>query len=129
MVPLINRKLNPIDGLRADSITAAERKLKLRIPTALREYYLIAGRLPLNKEHNRLYAPSDLKVNEGKLVFMEENQCVVFWGMDASSLGQDDPEVFQASNASPLVWYSEGLLFSDFIIKMWRWQYGLDPGQ
>jgi len=59
---------------------------------------------------------------------MEENQCVVFWGMDLDVLGQDDPEVLQTNSESPAVWYSEELPFSDWIIKMWRWQRGLEPG-
>jgi hypothetical protein len=74
---LIGRKLKPTDGLAAGFTMAAERKLSLTIPTALREYYSVAGRLPLDKEHNRLYRPGKLRVLEGKLVFMEENQCVV----------------------------------------------------
>ena len=129
LAPLIGRKLKITDGLAPGFATAAQCKLKLMIPTALREYYSVAGRLPLNKEHNRLYSPGRLKVLEGKLVFMEENQCMVFWGMDTAALGQDDPEVFQAHNKSLAVWYSEKLPFSDWIIKMWRWQRGLDPGQ
>jgi hypothetical protein len=59
---------------------------------------------------------------------MEENQRVVFWGMDMTQIHQPDPEVFQANNESPMEWFSEEVCFSDFIIKMWRWQYGLGPG-
>lgn len=129
LTALIGRKLKSTDGLAAGFAAAAERKLKLEIPTALREYYSLAGRLPLNKEHNRLYSPGKLRILGGKLVFMEENQCVVFWGMDLKALGQDDPEMFQANNEDLAVWYSEELPFSDWIIKMWRWQRGLEPGQ
>ncbi|HET8924424.1 MAG TPA: hypothetical protein VFN26_15680 [Candidatus Acidoferrum sp.] len=128
LAPLIGRELKPNDGLAVGFVAAAERKLKLKIPIALREYYSIAGRLALNKEHNQLYSPGKLRMLEGKLVFMEENQCVVFWGMDKEALGQDDSEVFQANNEIPIVWYSEELPFSDWIIKTWRWQAGLDAG-
>ena len=81
-----------------------------------------------SKEHNRLRDPAELSLLEGKLVFMEENQVVVFWGVDERACDQNDPEVFQASNEEPIVWYSEEISLSDFIIKVWRWQYGLDPG-
>ena len=127
LLAILERRLKPADGLASGFATAAERKLKLKIPTALREYYAVAGRLPLNKEHNRLYSPGKLKILAGKLVFMEENQNVVFWGMDLGSLRESDPEVFQANNEESIVWHSEGLAFSDFIIKMWRWQYGPTP--
>jgi len=128
LAPLIERPIGPGDGLPATLIETAERKSGLKIPAALREYYLVAGRLSLNKEHNRLYDPEELRLHEGKLVFMEENQRVVFWGMDEIACEQQDPEVFQANNEVRIVWYAEGLSFSDFIIKMWRWQSGLDPG-
>lgn len=128
LAPLIQRPIGRYDGLASATIEAAERELGLKIPAALREYYLAAGRLPLNKEHNRLRDPAELSLLEGKLVFMEENQVVVFWGTDERACDQDDPEVFQANNEVPIVWYSEQISLSDFIIKMWRWQYGLDPG-
>jgi hypothetical protein len=59
---------------------------------------------------------------------MEENQAVVFWGIDLKDLEKPDPMVYQANNESEMVWQSEDLSFSDWIIKMWRWQTGLDPG-
>ena len=34
----------------------------------------------------------------GKLVFLEENQCVVFWGVEASRSPDDDPPVYQGPN-------------------------------
>ena len=127
LVPIIGRELQPTDRL-ASGFEAAEHKHNLKIPAALCDSCLIAGRLPLNKEHNGLHSPEELEILAGKLVFMEENQCVVFWGMDLEVLGQDDPEVFQAKHETPFVGYPEELPFSDFILKMWRWQYGLDPG-
>jgi len=86
----------------------------------------MAGQLEINKEHNNFYEPKELTNVNDKLVFMEENQAVVLWGMDIKALDQSDPEIFQASNQTPLIWYSEGLSFSDFIIKMWRRQRALD---
>lgn len=124
---LIGRPLRPADGLPVRFVIAAERKLKLRMPPALREYYLIAGRLPLNREHNRLYSPGRLRMLRGKLVFMEENQRVVFWGLDREDLRKADPEVFQVKNETSSPWYSEESRFSDWIIKVWNWQRGLSP--
>ncbi len=125
---LIERELTSADGMDPTLLAACEQRLQLKLPVALREYYLLAGQLPLNQEHNRLYLADDLRIEDGKLLFMEENQYVVFWGMNVPQLQQPDPEVFQAVNASPLEWYSQEVSFSEFIIKMWRWQHGLDPG-
>lgn len=123
---LIGRALTKQDGAKPASLAACEKRLKLKLPRAINVYYQIAGNLPLNTEHNILYAPKDLIKRDGKLVFMEENQAVVFWGLDLNALNQPDPEVFQASNAKQITWYSEELPWSDFIIKVWRWQRGLD---
>jgi len=124
---LLRREILPSDGLPERIVVAAERRLKIKIPLALKKYYATAGRLSLNTEHNRLYAPGKLKIMGGKLVFMEENQLVVFWGMDRNALKREDPEVCQANNEKPVVWYPGGFPFSDWILRMWRWQRGLGP--
>jgi|SRR5208282_215947 len=124
---ILGRGLTKRDGVAATaSLTAAEKRLKLQLPTALKIYYEMAGRLQINTEHNVLYQPKSLTRLNDKLVFMEENQAVVFWGVDVAALNQLDPEVFQANNETPIRWYSEGLAFFDFIIKMWRWLRALD---
>lgn len=124
---ILGRGLTKQDGTKATaSLAAAEKRLKLQLPAALKIYYEMAGSLEINTEHNVLYQPKNLTKLNGKLVFMEENQAVVFWGMDIKALNQLDPEVFQANNENPIRWYSEDLAFSDFIIKMWRWLRALD---
>ena len=51
----------------------------LRLPGALRDYYLVAGReRRLNSSFNRLLAPADVFVEAGRVVFMEENQAAVY---------------------------------------------------
>jgi hypothetical protein len=65
----------------------------------LREYYLLTGREKrINKHHNRLRAPADWLVDSGRLVFMEENQWVVYWGVPACSQEKTDAAVFQGVN-------------------------------
>ena len=125
---LLERELTKSDGLAPAELRNAEERLQLKLPRALADYYLLAGALDLNRQHNRLYPPSGLEIMDQKLIFMEENQAVVFWGMELHQLNSPDPTVFQACNNLPLEWYSEEVPFSDFILKMWRWQYGLDPG-
>lgn len=122
---MMERRLTASDGFSGEEIVAAEKRLKLKLPVSLKTYYELAGNLELNTQHNRLYAPFRLEVEAGKLIFMEENQAVVFWGIDLKHFGDADPEVFQAANAKKLVWYSEELRFSDWIIKTWKWQLGI----
>jgi hypothetical protein len=102
---LIGRSLKKGDGFEAVELRKRERRLKVILPRALGEYYEFAGKLPINTEHNRLYDPKKLKIWKGKLLFMEENQRVVFWGLDMH-LSQDDPQVFQAGNSELIEWTS-----------------------
>jgi hypothetical protein len=96
------------------------------LPPAFRDYYESAGKVSINTEHNILYDPKKLKIWKGKLLFMEENQRVVFWGLDVREFDQADPKVFQANNSEPIEWYSLDKPFSEFILSMWRWLRGFD---
>src|SRR6266481_8167056 len=56
----LGTKLTARDRTPPEKIAAAEKKLGLRLPRALRDYYLVAGRERfLNHAHNHLCAPRD----------------------------------------------------------------------
>src|SRR5262245_22826141 len=119
---------NPVtteDGLPAAEVVAGEHRLNIRLPSALREYYLICGRLEgLNRVHNRLYPPDGWFLDAGKLVFMEENQLVVFWGIPIGERTVDDPPVLQGVNVTgqPIEWHPEHDSCSEFLLMMLHWQ-------
>ena len=115
------RPLMTEDGEPETGISVVEARLGLRLPAVLREYYRLAGRFDrFNRAHNELRRPADWTVEGGKLVFFEENQCVVFWGVDAGTLPEDDPPVFQAENVrgQPAKWFLEHGRCSEFLIVM-----------
>lgn len=121
-IAALARPLAPEDGEPAESIEAAEARLGIRLPAALRDYYLVAGRFdPLNQAHNRLFPPGDWFVDAGRLVFMEENQAVVFWGVVPDG---DDPPVWQGVNLTdqPIEWHEEVERCSEFLVVMLHWQ-------
>jgi hypothetical protein len=90
--------LTPEDGEPEPSIFDAEVRLGLRLPATLRDYYLLAGRFDqFNLAHHRLLQPEKWYVDNGRLVFLEENQRVVFWGVEASRSPNHDPAVYQGS--------------------------------
>jgi hypothetical protein len=99
----------------------AEKRLGLALPPALRDYYLLAGAAAENREHNRLFAPEELVVEEDRLLFMEENQGVVTWGAALGRGPRADPVVWQRVNGDRPEWYSEELTFSAFIIASLAW--------
>ena len=100
LAQILQRELGRSDGIPFQDIARCEKRLGTPLPIALREYYAMAGKLDINVEHNRLYTPRQLKNWRGKLVFMEENQNVVFWAVDIDD--SMDPEVLQACNEMPL---------------------------
>jgi hypothetical protein len=122
----LHRELLGADGLSEAEITRGERRLGIRLPQALREYYRLAGRLDqLNRAHNRLLPPNRLRIKDGHLWFMEENQSVAHWGIPVQTLQNQDPTVYQRAAVQGASWFSENLKFSTFLIRMYDWQAGL----
>ncbi|MFE3627513.1 SMI1/KNR4 family protein [Streptomyces goshikiensis] len=85
------------DGWAEADLVAAEERLGVRLPAALREAYLLFGRRrDLTSNHDVLLGPSELYVDDAKeaLVFRHENQGAASWGILLDSLQDDDPAVF-----------------------------------
>ncbi|MFI9185205.1 SMI1/KNR4 family protein [Streptomyces goshikiensis] len=91
------RALEGRDGWAEADLVAAEERLGVRLPAALREAYLLFGRRrDLTSNHDVLLGPSELYVDDAKeaLVFRHENQGAASWGILLDSLQDDDPAVF-----------------------------------
>jgi pimeloyl-ACP methyl ester carboxylesterase len=103
----LGRPLRRRDGIPQKELLAAEKQLGLRVPAALREYYRVAGRVDaFNCAHERLLRPSDWTIQSRNLVFMVENQGVLFYGTPAGPQPlDDDPPVFMAYDDEPIRWY------------------------
>ncbi|MYS82959.1 hypothetical protein [Embleya scabrispora] len=79
------------DGYDPAELDASAARLGVRLPTALRELYELLGRRgDLTSNHDVLLAPDRLYVEDGVLVFREENQGVAWWGVRPDG---DDPAV------------------------------------
>lgn len=120
-IAALARPLEPEDGVPEEEIAAAEERLGIRLPAALREFYLIAGQFDqFNLAHNRLYTPEEWEVRDGKLIFMEENQVVVVWAVEGNSALEDDPPVWQGVplEGQPMEWNIEHTLCSEFLNLM-----------
>ncbi|MEV4559266.1 SMI1/KNR4 family protein [Kitasatospora sp. NPDC049285] len=84
--------VQPGDGWSSVEIEAAERRLGLVLPAALREAYLLLGRRSdLTSNHDRLLKPDELYVADGALVYRVENQGAASWGVLLKDLDRDDP--------------------------------------
>ncbi len=115
---LFGRRLTAADRTPAGEIEAAERRLGVRLPAALRDYYAeLGGFRQLNEAHNRLLGPAELELRGDVLRFMDENQVVCFWGVRRGDLGEPDPTVYQGNPDGP-AWHSEELCLSEFLTLM-----------
>lgn len=115
--------MKPEDGVPEVEILAAERRLGLRLPNALADYYRVAGRADdYTSVFNRLIPPSELAVHSGKLVFIAENQGAVLWGVDAAPEPPDDPPAYQTLNDEPYAWEVVNKRCSVFLPVMLHWE-------
>lgn len=85
------RAIGPADGYTPAELDASAARLGVPLPAALRELYgLLGRRTDLTSNHDVLLPPDKLYVEDGLLVFREENQGVAWWGVRPDG---DDPEV------------------------------------
>jgi hypothetical protein len=82
------------DGYWEEEMDAAEARLKVKLPAALREWYQLAGRRnEVWSCQDMLLRPERLRVEEGRLAICDENQGCVVWGIEMDALGRADPAV------------------------------------
>jgi hypothetical protein len=110
-------------GLPSKVLVETEKRLGAKIPMALRDYYLVAGReRRFNTCHNRLLAPQKCMIDHQKLIFMKENQTVVWWSVSTRNPDSNDPPVFQGANDKPIAWVREHRKCSTFLTVMLHYQ-------
>jgi hypothetical protein len=103
-------------------ILEAERRLHLRLPEALRDYYLRVGRFDdLNRACDRLLAPEELRVASDRLLFYQGHQSGA-WGIPLQDVCREDPPVYQCPDPKKSEWYLDHQHLSDFWISMLYWQ-------
>jgi hypothetical protein len=118
----LGRRLTSRDAMPLSRIRAAEKRLGCLVPKALRDYCSVAGNeTDFNTIFNRLLPPDEWFIDHQRLVFMEENQAVVLWGVPAMSRESDDPAVYQGVNDSEIKWFKEHQRCSVFLKVMLHW--------
>jgi hypothetical protein len=120
---LLGRPLRPTDAVDPHAIAKAEQALDLAAPQALREFYLLAGNAhDFLTVYDQFLPPADWSVQEGKLVFVEENQDVVRYGVDCGLGAGDDPPVWITTTGDATEWHRVCDSCSEFIAAMLVWQ-------
>src|SRR5262245_43564480 len=85
------------DGASESEITQAEHELGIRIPTALREWHLLAGKKTKIWSHqDHLVKLTELEFSraDDALLFRYENQACERWGIRREDITLDDPPVW-----------------------------------
>ena len=121
--PLFGRPPAVADGIPEAELDAIPDRCGYELPEALQDFYAVVGRFePVLGAHNRFYSPGRLSLTDGKRVFCEENQAVVYWGFDEDQGWRTDPPVYQGVNNERVEWYPEADRCSDFLAGMIYWQ-------
>jgi hypothetical protein len=86
-------------GLNQSQQTVSEKNPSgprgLHIPQALFDYYAVAGYHWVNKKQNRLRPIEELDWYKDWLVFMDDDQGLVSWGIHRQDLSSSDPVVWR----------------------------------
>lgn len=121
-----------IDRLLDDSPAAEQLGQRPTLPVALREFYLALGNCgDLLETDHYFWDPDDLEVRDGFLMFLEDAEESVVWGLPVDNLPLPDPIVWRRStgaDAEDGQWSDEGGTFSELVSDLLAWTFE-DPAE
>ncbi len=109
-------------GYAESELKELEMRLNISLPQKFKSYYQTLGlNKRINNSHNRLLKPATEVgfSNDRYLVFYEENQVAVYWGIKEEDLILENPPVYgnYGTNENP-DWQIEGKTIEDFFLLM-----------
>jgi len=121
---ILGRPLSQKDGMSRSKINTIEKSLGRKLPTVLKEFYLLVGKMDMFMSSFELFITPSMK--DGILVFLEENQGVCHWGVNIRD--GDNAVVFQCADieSDNPEWYSEEVNLTDFLTIQMYYQYVQD---
>ncbi|MCR4031962.1 MULTISPECIES: SMI1/KNR4 family protein [Flavobacterium] len=109
-------------GFSKEDMIALEKQLEVKLPLKFKEYYEELGKEEnVNYVYNRLLKPYDeIEFSDDDfLVFYEENQNVVIWGIKKEDLAKDNPPVYgNYDTIEKSDWELETQTTEDFFLMM-----------
>ncbi|WP_394939836.1 hypothetical protein [Psychromicrobium sp. YIM B11713] len=105
------------DGLSEAELNA---ELATDVPQALREFYLALGNSELMEAYHFFWDPDELEVEDGFLLFLEDEEELYTWGIKADQIDVPDPLIWRRSNAKGS-WVCEEGTFSEFVLDYFDW--------
>ncbi len=119
---ILGRNLLQEEGVKISLITEQEKKLEVIIPSVLRKFYSNLGNNILFTDGFQHFANiKELFINDNKLVFLQENQSVVYWAVDLTDLKTVYQTTCQDFDKS-VEWFKEEFDLDLFIEMMLYYQ-------
>jgi hypothetical protein len=82
------------DGVRSSELDRVEKRLRVTLPSAIRNAYCFFGRYPeFTRGQINLVKPEELTFRDGVLIFFTDEHAVARWGVRKADLSAADPPV------------------------------------
>jgi hypothetical protein len=124
------RPIGADDGHGDADLDAAEARLGVRLPVAVREAYRMFGRRDdLASANGTLLEPSRLDYDEARhlLVFRAAHQGLEYYAVSLADPSREDPPVFRSEPISDIVEHSGALNLADVRAALAAKAAGIDP--
>ena len=123
IIKLFSFDENSCRGYTEKQIAAAEKRLKVKFPRVLWNYYLKFGKTRKLNINDHLFRLKDVYFEEGKfLVFGKTHYFTTFFGISIKDIRKRNPPVFEnvfkrddGTGKRGYVWESKRFLLEDFL--------------
>lgn len=123
LVPLyLHEPWDAEDGMSDEDL---QEDLTVAVPHALREFYGALGNSELMEAYYYFWDPDELEVEDGYLLFLEDEDELYTWGIRADQVDIPDPLVWRRNNAKGN-WVCEEGTFSEFTLDYFDWVFEED---
>lgn len=111
------------DGIAWEDLNIIFAELGLQVPQALAEFLHTLGNCEeLMEAHYYFWDPEELEIEDGYLLFLEDENEEYTWGILAEQADVPDPIVWRRNNLTGL-WVNEEGTFSEFVFDMFDWVF------
>lgn len=117
----------PEEGLSAEELQQlladSELPTAMELPLVLEEFYrALGGCEELMEAYHFFFDPDELVVEDGYLLFLEDEEERWVWGVDASDVDVPDPLIFRRNNDKD-EWSAEGATVSEFVFDLLEFSF------
>lgn len=115
---------SPEDGLSVEELDLALEEAGLKsLPEALSALYLSIGAVEdLMEAYYFVWDPDELEIEDGFLLFMEDEDETYTWGLPADALDVPDPLVHRRSSGRG-TWMSTEATLSEYLLDYFSWVF------